>query len=102
MHSKRPASCTTPARLALITAVGPPDCATNKFPTSSAINHSAFHSRPDLAGRVLYQSPAPCPEAERNLANRWINCQSGILMRNSHVEYFHFSGRFSPALLWHG
>src|SRR5882724_7376037 len=27
----------TPATLALITAVGPPDCATNKFPANSAI-----------------------------------------------------------------
>ena len=37
MHSWRPASWITPARLALMTAVGPPDWATKRLPTSSAI-----------------------------------------------------------------
>src|SRR5579864_7322660 len=37
MHSCLPASCNTPARLALITAVGPPDWPTKRFPTNSDI-----------------------------------------------------------------
>src|SRR3954469_2510645 len=38
MHSCLPASWRTPARLALMTAVGPPDCPTKRFPTNSDIN----------------------------------------------------------------
>src|ERR1043165_7599968 len=37
MHSCLPASWTTPATLALMTAVGPPDCATKRLPTNSGI-----------------------------------------------------------------
>src|SRR5579863_10430956 len=37
MQSCLPASWMTPATLALMTAVGPPDCATKRLPTNSAI-----------------------------------------------------------------
>src|SRR6266542_5909276 len=44
----------TPATLALITAVGPPDCATNKFPASSAIVFKRFfHGRPAFNGSTM-------------------------------------------------
>jgi hypothetical protein len=36
MHGLLSASATTPATLALITAVGPPDWATKQFPSSSS------------------------------------------------------------------
>src|SRR6266446_2712588 len=44
----------TPATLALITAVGPPDWATNKFPTSSAIVFKRFfRGRPAFDGCTM-------------------------------------------------
>src|SRR5688572_4970249 len=65
-----PASWITPATLALITAVGPPDCATKRFPTNSAINSFQFRARPPCA-------PAPpMQDGSGTLPKRWRGCQS--------------------------
>src|SRR5437016_13432053 len=42
MQSCLPASWMTPARLALMTAVGPPDWATKRLPTNSAIVRNVY------------------------------------------------------------
>src|SRR5262245_46392865 len=64
----------TPATLALITAVGPPDCATNKFPAKSAIVRleiaRALGSERPQNARILSKS-------SRHLANGEIGCQKG-------------------------
>src|SRR6266705_2776058 len=49
----------TPATLALMTAVGPPDWATNKFPTSSAIVFKRF-----FRGRPAFDG-ARCPTSDQ-------------------------------------
>src|SRR5438876_9050541 len=62
----------TPATLALMTAVGPPDCATNTFPTNSVIVSNkvlrAPRTRPVQNTRCLTQSSC-------HLANRKNRCQ---------------------------
>src|SRR6266487_6261439 len=47
----------TPATLALITAVGPPDCATNKFPANSAIGLQQISS--GVSKRAASKRPIP-------------------------------------------
>src|SRR5882724_8956147 len=59
MHSCLPASWSTPARLALMTAVGPPDCPTKRFPTNSAINLRSrvqFNVQPHKARKIEAQT----------------------------------------------
>src|SRR6266567_1963504 len=59
-----------PATLALITAVGPPDCATNKFPAKSAI---VFRQNSPSAGKQTASKrpisvqiePKPCQRRKR-------------------------------------
>src|ERR1051326_5530671 len=46
-----------PATLALITAVGPPDCATKRFPANSAIIFRP--TRPDVRKRTASNRPIP-------------------------------------------
>src|SRR4051812_45138656 len=58
----------TPATLALMTAVGPPDWATKRFPTNSAINSFNF-----LGGRRT--TPLPPSKWNPNHANRARTCQ---------------------------
>src|SRR5204862_5026733 len=72
MHSCRPASCSTPATLALITAVGPPDCPTRRFPTSSDIILIARYGQnlSDVHPRRPFQNwSEPC-QSNRELSKR--------------------------------
>src|SRR5512139_1951558 len=65
MHSCLPASMMTPATLALMTEVGPPDWATNKFPTNSAIIFVV--SRCARRGATVVRSPGRRPQCPQTL-----------------------------------
>src|SRR6185503_14463548 len=56
-----------PARLALITAVGPPDCATNKFPANSAIifPRHFLEPRKRIASIPVKFERTPCQREKR-------------------------------------
>src|SRR6266545_6593019 len=76
MNSCLPASWMTPATLALMTAVGPPDWATRRLPTSSAINFSTrSRAEMNIPPRSLTSGSV---KVRRNLANRPDNCQRRI------------------------
>src|SRR5436190_327678 len=62
----------TPATLALMTAVGPPDWATSKFPTSSAIKNRGKHCQPPREVSKM--------NSERIAPDR-LNDDDGILQR---------------------
>src|SRR4051812_12756499 len=61
MHGCLPASCTTPATLALMTAVGPPDCATKRLPINSGILRSKTRNKsvPTAQSSVKEDFPNP-------------------------------------------
>src|SRR5437667_12702259 len=66
----------TPATLALITAVGPPDCATNKFPANSAIVFQQIFPR--APGSEPLQNVRFLLKSSRHLANGANRCQKEI------------------------
>src|SRR5216117_2314167 len=59
----------TPARLALMTAVGPPDCATSKFPRNSPIKW-AEQCQPRTAVSNERNHGAPGPYGVFTLSNK--------------------------------
>ncbi|MGH7972675.1 MAG: hypothetical protein ACREIC_28510, partial [Limisphaerales bacterium] len=64
----------TPAKLELMTDVGPPDWATNKFPTNSAIIFpDAFLVHSEISAR---SNLAPLPKWNAHVANPQPLCQS--------------------------
>src|ERR1039458_7079709 len=64
----------TPARLALMTAVGPPDCATKRFPVSSDIIFHLIRCRAEPHRPLFFGKPS---KSGRNVANEPSACQSG-------------------------
>src|ERR1035441_10251754 len=64
----------TPARLALMTAVGPPDCATKRFPVSSAIIFHFVRCRAEHHRPLFFGNPS---KSGRNVASGTGGCQRG-------------------------
>src|SRR5437763_5740861 len=80
----------TPARLLLMTAVGPPDCATKRFPTSSAIILRYLLTQIDSAK----QSLKPLQKLEPYHANASAICQRPNPERaRPGIPYFKFVSR---------
>src|SRR6059058_178742 len=84
----------TPARLALITDVGPPDWPTKRFPTSSAISFKFSFVLP-MNFRKTFQTEGP------KLACSWSICQRGIREITCTKERMHIrlKGRYLLALM---
>src|SRR5262245_36931322 len=88
----------TPATLALITAVGPPDCATNKLPANSAI---ICQANPRAPGSESLSDTRELSKSRRHLANGENGCQKeirrGKLQSNSHAQNTNRCGKLPTA-----